>query len=79
MKTIWFKGIPEADIEMHKKSVLASKFLLDILKEVCYNSISELDNASAADYDSPSWAYKQADKNGARRAYQRIIDICTIT
>lgn len=25
-----------------------------------------------ADYDSPSWAYKQADRNGAKRAYDKV-------
>lgn len=50
--------------------------VLDRLVEICYNMVknSEVDTS---DYDSPNWAYKQADKVGYRRALRQIIMLCT--
>ena len=32
----------------------------------------------AADYDSPSWAYKQADRNGFNRAVTTVLDLINL-
>lgn len=33
----------------------------------------------APDYDCPSWAYKQADKNGAKRILRELIRVLETT
>ena len=33
---------------------------------------------SSADYDSPSWAYKQADRIGYNRALNQVLDIINL-
>jgi hypothetical protein len=35
----------------------------------------ELAEMSLSDYESPSWAYKHANRLGAMRAYKRITDL----
>jgi len=79
MKTIWFQDIknPE-DQKNFKKSVIGSKIVLDKLKEVCYTKIKNGESSNVSDYDSPSWALRQADKVGYARALTEMIGILTI-
>lgn len=34
-------------------------------------------DVNLSEYDSPSWSHKQADRNGARRAYKKIRTLFT--
>jgi hypothetical protein len=36
------------------------------------------DTGPEADYDSPSWAYKQADRIGYNRALTKVLDIINL-
>lgn len=65
------KGKEKEDLEylLRNNRQLITK-LLDILEK--YEDEELKQETSQSDYDSPSWGYKQADRNGARRAYRKI-------
>jgi hypothetical protein len=73
MKTIWFMDLPKDEQEGFKKEVKSAKNVLDKLEQIVNSKIKEI--VIANDYDSPSWAYKQADRNGYNRALTEIINI----
>lgn len=73
MQTKWFSSLPKSEQEDFKKLVLGSKKVLDKLHEICYNTIQNEVKTQEADYDSPSWAFKQADRNGYIRAYRELL------
>ena len=78
MQTLWFQHLPRAEQEEFKKLVLGSKKVLDRLKEICYNTTHNEVVTHVVDYESPSWAYKQADRNGYLRAYDEIFKLCDL-
>lgn len=73
MKNIWFKGLKPDKKEERVKLVLGNKIVLDILKEILYNRVREVETSSIDDYDSPAWAYRQADINGQLRTLKEVI------
>lgn len=73
MQHQWFSHLPKEQQEDFKKLVLGSHKVLDRLSEICYNVIQSGVQTAKADYESPSWAYKQADLNGYLRAYREIM------
>jgi hypothetical protein len=75
----WFQDLPKHDQEKFKETVLNSKIVLDKVAKVCYNKIIELDNVTTSDYDSPSWACKQAHLNGKREALKEILQLVDIS
>jgi hypothetical protein len=78
MKTEWFKGLQPPEVEAMKKSVFGSKIVLDKLIEICYNRSQALKSVRESDYDSPSWAFKQAHKNGYTQALDDLVEILTL-
>lgn len=58
--------------EDFKKYVLNSRPVLDKLSKIVYNMSIERGKVSESDYDSASWAYKQAHKNGFNEALEKI-------
>ena len=67
MQILWFQDIKGKDEqEKYKKSVLGSKIVLDKAKVICYNKIRVGERSKLTDYDSPSWAYRQADLDAGR-------------
>lgn len=80
MQQVWFNKLPKAEQERRKELVKSSKFILDILDEILYNKSIEVGNTEfdPSQYQSPSWAYMQADRNGYQRALRdvrKILDI----
>ncbi len=73
MQSKWFSHLPKDKQEDFKKMVLGSGKVLDTLQEICYNVIKNGELAPSTDYDNPTWAYKQADRNGYLRAYHEIV------
>lgn len=73
MKTIWFMDLPKDEQDGFKKEVKSAKNVLDKLEQIVQNRIKQI--VITDDYDSPSWAYKQADRNGYNRALTEIINI----
>ena len=73
MITDWAKGLNTEDAERLETTLKNSKTLLTRLAEVVKNKIEETDRVSTHDYDSPSWAYKAADREGYIRALKYIL------
>jgi hypothetical protein len=73
VKTIWFMDLPKDEQDGFKREVKSAKNVLDKLEQIVQNRIKEI--VITNDYDSPSWAYKQADRNGYNRALTEIINI----
>ena len=73
MKTIWFMDLPKDEQDDFKREVKSAKNVLDKLEKIVQNRIKQI--VIVDDYDSPSWAYKQADRNGYNRALTEIINI----
>lgn len=75
MKTQWYADLPKDKQEDFKKMVTGSKIVLDKAVQIVYNMNK---TGKDADYDSPSWAYKQADTIGYNRALKDIISLLTV-
>jgi hypothetical protein len=73
MKTIWFMDLPKDQQEDFKKQVSSSKDVLEKLENILKTKIKEI--TLSEDYDNPSWAYKQADRNGYNRALTEVLNI----
>lgn len=71
----WFLGIPESEKESLSELIRNSTILLGQLTKVIEAEIEQNDSLSAADYDSPSWAYRQADRNGALRVLRNLLKL----
>jgi hypothetical protein len=70
----WSKGLNQKDMEaleyvLRNNTILIPK-LLEVISE--FEAEENRSETTLSDYDSPSWSHKQADRNGARRAYKRI-------
>ena len=76
MKTKWVQHLqsPE-ERKKFRDSVHNSKFVLDRLKEICYNILEESEKSSHNDYSKPSWPYYQADRLGYVRGIKEIIQL----
>lgn len=78
MQTLWFQHLKDpAKRDLFKKDVAASEKVLDRLREICYNKIKV--ESSLVDYNSPSWAYRQADQLGYNRALKEIMELITLS
>jgi len=49
-----------------------NRVLIDRLLLILEKFEAEEDVLTTQDYDSPSWAYKQADRNGAVRSLRKV-------
>jgi hypothetical protein len=77
MKSAWFaKCKTKEDKDKTRQVILSNRESLDRLKDVLEPMLKEI--APAADYDSPSWAYKQADRNGYNRALTTVLDLINL-
>jgi hypothetical protein len=65
--------LPKDEQDGFKREVKSAKNVLDKLEQIVQNRIKQI--VITDDYDSPSWAYKQADRNGYNRALTEIINI----
>jgi hypothetical protein len=77
MKSYWFSKCktPEEKFELRQK-ILSNRESLDRLREILEPMLK--DTGPEADYDSPSWAYKQADRIGYNRALTKVLDIINL-
>ena len=76
MYSSWTKGLKDKDKQQFISEVLASqsfigRFLDRLEKDLEASKKSQV----VRDYDTPSWALKQADFIGEQRAYIKIIDL----
>lgn len=70
----WIKGLTGEDKAKRKKEVLALRTTLDEIADILEDNLEE----GTPDYDSPSWAYHQADRNGANRKLREVIKFLRI-
>ena len=76
----WLVGAKtSAERDQIKSLVLSSTILLDKLREILYNIEVSKRGSVLGDYDTPSWAYKQAHLNGELAMLKKITDLATIT
>lgn len=73
MKTIWFMDLPKDDQEGFKRQVKSAKDVLEKLEKIINDKVKDV--VLVDDYDNPSWAYKQADRNGYNRALTEVLNI----
>lgn len=74
MDTRWLKGFSPDQYEDRKKEVAGFKRAFNALIEL----LEKEGEDSTPDYNYPSWAYKQADVNGANRKLKEIIKLITL-
>jgi hypothetical protein len=71
----WVKDIRDpVEKENFKKFLLGNEKLLDKLSKIVHNYIRESEYKTT-DYDSASWAYKQAHANGEKAAFEKILKL----
>ena len=70
----WLSGLKGEDKDKQKKRILAAKTLLNEAADI----LEDLFEDNTPDYESPSWAYHQADHNGANRKLREVIKFLRI-
>ena len=77
MKAHWFKQCKtKEDREGVRQTLMSNREGLIRLEAILESLLKE--SPSSADYDSPSWAYKQADRIGYNRALNQVLDIINL-
>jgi hypothetical protein len=77
MKASWFKECKtKDDKEQVRKLLYSNKEGFDRLKDILEPMLKEA--LPTADYDSPSWAYKQADRIGYNRALTTVLELINL-
>jgi len=74
MDSRWLKAIPLEEKEKERKRILASQKILHQALEILEESFEE----GTPDYGNPSWAYEQADRNGANRKLREVINFLKV-
>lgn len=74
MKQSWLKGLDEKDQEAIRNQFNSSKRLLSRLEDIIQSKIDLCEKATTNtdNYESPSWALRQADYIGYKRALKEI-------
>ena len=82
LATEWTKHLkdPEAKADF-EKLLRNSTISLGRLREIVEEKLNALDRSEVKTevYDSPNWAYKQADTNGARRVLMNLLAMLDFT
>jgi len=77
MKASWFKECKtKEDKEQIRKLLYSNEEGFDRLKDILEPMLKEA--LPTADYDSPSWAYKQADRIGYNRALTTVLELINL-
>jgi hypothetical protein len=77
LSTAWFKGVSSEEKE-DRARLIRNSIVVDILRAYVEDKLSQEQKVSKSDYDSPSWAFAQADRNGAIRTLNELLLILTI-
>lgn len=75
----WSKGLSPKEKEDLEYVLRNNKILISAFLKLLDQMEQEEDRAETnlSEYDSPSWSHKQADRNGARRAYRKVKTLFT--
>lgn len=74
----WVQGIAPEKKEPFEQLLRNSSIVFAKLTEILENLDRDSLKTTKTDYDSPSWAYRQADQNGYRRALRDVINLITM-
>lgn len=77
MKADWFHGVPKEKHDERRALVKSASPTLKLLKAILEKRLAELDTkrTNPVHYDSPAWAYMQADINGSMREIKQVIEL----
>jgi hypothetical protein len=75
MKVSWLTGLSDEEALEIKEAFKGSHILRKRLTEMCFNKIGTSLTTKKDQYESPNWAYMQADNLGYRRALNEIISV----
>lgn len=75
MKTTWLKGVEADQHDRVKSAFTSSSELRARLTKICEDKVYTIMSTHKSQYDSPNWAYAQADAIGYRRALEEIISL----
>lgn len=74
MNESW-RGFTKDPREIHYlEGVISNQFFQAVVQRMLDNLLDEEERreTSVSQYDNPSWAYAQADRNGAKRAVRKL-------
>lgn len=74
-KEIWFRGLSADDKDLLKRQI-SNSLIADRLREIILEWERGLP-VTQVDYDSPSWAYRQAHQNGMSEILNKLKSILT--
>lgn len=72
-------GLKGSERDLMITQLLASEILIKRIKEVVEEEIKCLGSISTDDFDSPSWAYKQAYKLGLQEGLRKLNTLLKIS
>ena len=81
MKLSWLKGAKTPEAKQERKAVMQAAIpAMQVLKDILEDELNNLeDNELKSEmYNTSNWAYLQADINGAKRTYRKVIDLLPI-
>ena len=77
MKAAWFKKCKtQEDKDKIKQKIMSNSESLLLLEEILESMLE--DRPTTADYDSPSWSHKMADRIGYNRALTQVLDLINL-
>lgn len=74
MDTRWLKGLKGEERQKQKERISQHKTLLNEIADILEDDFEE----GVPNYESPSWAFEQADRNGANRKLREVIKFLRI-
>lgn len=82
LQTIWLKHLSDPDHRENLEKTIRNnsvlfKRVLDILAEMEQSILSE--ERTKTQYETPSWAYLQAHKNGSLETLKKLKDLFSLT
>ena len=77
VNSMWLRDIPQSDLEAinNRRDLVRSSTILDTLGEIIKKEMEGLQRSPPESYDSPAWAYREADRNGQYKALQLIYSL----
>jgi len=81
MITAWTKHLKDPqEIAKFERQLENAYSVLERQTEILKESLDQLENVETnlSEYDSPSWSYKQAHRNGQRSALKNILRLINL-
>ena len=72
-------GLKGSERDLMIAQLLASETLLKRIQQVVEEEIKSLGTITAEEFDSPSWAYKQAYKLGLQEGLRKVVKLTKIS